>query len=273
MVERTGDPFRAFYDRALPEVYGYLLTRLGDSSAAKRATRDTFKAIVPQWPLPANVKYEVAFAVGFARPRLADEYRRQDQQVKRRRQFAETSSSAAAHRTTAAPDLRVHWAMVAVPGTQRAAIVLRHVDDLSLREVAAVVGRGSQVAEFLIRRGTRTLRHALKQAEQTDGFDPLSAMKALDGPVHPPEAFTEELYDELRSALDQSAVGAPEPEEVSQVPLHRIFLIAAIALASILLLAGVLSRSESSTAGPFGWSGPDSYRATIRSGRPMTSIL
>lgn len=250
MAVRTGDPFRAFYDRTLPEVYGYLLTRLGDASAAERATGEAFEALLPQWPLPANVKYEVAFAVGFARRRLVDAYRRQDQQVKRRRQFAATSSSAAANRTTAAVDLRVHWAMAAVPAMQRAALVLRHVDDLTPRDTAAVIGRMVGVTEFLLTRGSRMLRLALRDVSRTDGFDPLAAMKGLDGPVAPPESFKEELYDELRARLDQSAVGAPEPDTTSQLPLHKFFLVAAVAVAAILLLAGVLFRSGGSDEGP-----------------------
>jgi len=250
MAERTGDPFRAFYDRALPEVYGYLLTRLGDASRAEVATAETFDGVVPQWPLPANVKFEVAFAVGLARHRLADEYRRQDQHVKRRRRYAAMRSSAAAHRTTAAVDRRVHWAMVALPAMQRAAMVLRHVDGLSVREVAAILGRGSRVAEFLLLRGSRTLHRALKEVAQTDGFDPLVAMMGLDGPVEPPEEFKEDLYDELRAQLDQSAVGAPRSEELSRPVLHKVFLVAAISLGAILLLAGWLRQSEESTEQP-----------------------
>ncbi len=262
MTKRTGDPFRAFYDRALPAVYGYLLTRLGDESRAARAAREAFEAIVEQWPLPANVKYEVAFAIGFARSKLVEDYRRQDQQTKRRRQFAVTSAAAAAHRTTAAANIRVHWALKAIPATQRAALVLRQVDDLSLREVAGIIGRGQRVTEFLLARGARTLHREFKQAERADGFDPLAAMKGLDGPVKPPETFHEELYDELRARLDQSAVGAPRPEAPPGEAPQKVFLVAAIVLAAILLLTGVLSRSGSSggtgsTVAPLPLSEPD----------------
>jgi DNA-directed RNA polymerase specialized sigma24 family protein len=252
MVERAGDPFWAFYDRALPEVYGYLLTRLGDASRAEAATRQAFEAIVPQWPLPANVKYEVAFAIDFARRLLADEYRRQDQRVRRRRRFAAMRSSAAAHRTTAAVELRVHWAMVALPAAQRAAMVLRHVDDLSVREVAAILGRGSRVAEFLLLRGSRNLQRALKEVARTDGFDPLVAMKGLEGPAEPREEFRDELYENLRDQLDQSAVGALQPKQTPQVPLHKAFLVVAAILAGFLLLAALLGRSEDSTGQPSG---------------------
>ena len=250
MVERAGDPFWAFYDRALPEVYGYLLTRLGDASRAEAATRQAFEEIVPQWPLPANVKYEVAFAVGCARRLLAEEYRRQDQRVRRRRRFAAMRSSAAVHRTTAAVELRVHWAMVALPAAQRAAMVLRHVDGLSVREVSGILGRGLQVVEFLLLRGSRNLQQALKEVAQTDGFDPLGTMKSLDGPAEPSEEFRDELYENLRDQLDQSAVGAFQPDPTPQVPLHRIFLVVAVILAAFLLLAGLFGRTEDPTQQP-----------------------
>ena len=75
MAERTGDPFRAFYDRALPAVFGYLQTRLSDPQRVEDLTRDVFRTIVVQWPFPANIHDEVAFAVGTARQKLVEEYR------------------------------------------------------------------------------------------------------------------------------------------------------------------------------------------------------
>jgi len=165
---RTGDPFRTFYDRALPAVYGYLRTRLADPSRVEDVTQEVFMALVRQWPLPANVRDEVAFAVGIARHKLVDEFRRQDQHQKRRQHYAATSGAAAAHRTTAAVEVRIHWALAAVPASQRAALVLRHVDGLPVREVADILGKSVRATESLIARGTKTLRRAFKQVERSD---------------------------------------------------------------------------------------------------------
>ena len=133
MTDRYGDPFRAFYDRALPAVYGYLRTRLADLSRVEDVTQEVFMAAVKQWPFPANVRDEVAFVMGIARHKLVDEYRRQDAQVRRRQQYASMSGHAAAHRTTAADEVRVHWA-----------------------------------TESLLSRGTKALRKSFRQVEKTD---------------------------------------------------------------------------------------------------------
>lgn len=168
MTERYGDPFRAFYDRALPAVYGYLRTRLSDLSRVEDVTQEVFMAIVRQWPFPANIKDEVAFAVGIARHKLVDEYRRQDQHQKHRQRFAAMSAADAAHRTTAAVEVRVHWALAGVPANQRAALVLRHVDDLPVKEVANIIGKSVRATESLLARGAKTLRKAFREVEKTD---------------------------------------------------------------------------------------------------------
>ncbi|NND03188.1 MAG: RNA polymerase sigma factor [Acidimicrobiia bacterium] len=168
MTDRYGDPFRAFYDRALPAVYGYMRTRLSDLSRVEDVTQEVFMAAVKQWPFPANVRDEVAFVMGIARHKLVDEYRRQDAQVRRRQQYAAMSGHAAAHRTTAANEVRVQWALASVPAMQRAALVLRHVDDLAVKDVAAVLGKSVRATESLLARGTRSLRKSFREVEKTD---------------------------------------------------------------------------------------------------------
>ncbi len=169
MADQTGDPFRAFYDRALPAVFGYLRTRLADPSRVEDVTQEVFMAITRQWPLPATVRDEVAFAVGVARHKLIDEYRRQDQHVKRTKRYAATqSASAAARRDTAAVEVRVHWALASVPAAQRAALVLRYVDELPVKEVAKAIGKGRRATESLLVRGTKSLRRAFAEVEKSD---------------------------------------------------------------------------------------------------------
>ncbi len=158
-----------FYDRALPAVFGYLRTRLADPSRAEDVTQEVFMAITRQWPLPATVRDEVAFAVGVARHKLIDEYRRQDQHVKRTKRYAAMqSASAAARRDTAAVEVRVQWALDSVPAAQRAALVLRYVDELSVKEVAKAIGKSRRATESLLVRGTRALRRGFAKVEAWD---------------------------------------------------------------------------------------------------------
>ena len=50
-------------------------------------------------------------------------------------------------------DGRAITALAFVPGDQRIALVLRHVDGLSVPEVAAALGRSVEAAESLLARG------------------------------------------------------------------------------------------------------------------------
>jgi RNA polymerase sigma factor (sigma-70 family) len=47
-----------------------------------------------------------------------------------------------------------------LPAAQRAAITLRYIDDLPVREVAALLGRSEGAVESLLSRGRETLRRA-----------------------------------------------------------------------------------------------------------------
>ncbi len=169
VAHRTGDPFRAFYDRALPAVYGYLHTRLADPLRVEAVTREVFTVIVAAWPFPVNVDDEVAFAVRMARHKLVDEYRRQDAHTQRREHYQMMSAHDAAHRTTAAPEVRAHWALAAVPANQRASLVLRHVDGLAVPEVAAIMGKSVRATESLLRRAAKVLNRTFGESGSPHG--------------------------------------------------------------------------------------------------------
>ena len=61
------------YDRALPQVYGYLLDRCGDVATAEDLTSETFLAAVAA-PRPGDVS--VPWLIGVARHKLVDHWRR-----------------------------------------------------------------------------------------------------------------------------------------------------------------------------------------------------
>ena len=61
------------YDRALPQVYGYLLDRCGDVATAEDLTSETFLAAVAA-PRPSDVS--VPWLIGVARHKLVDHWRR-----------------------------------------------------------------------------------------------------------------------------------------------------------------------------------------------------
>jgi DNA-directed RNA polymerase specialized sigma24 family protein len=78
--EDPAGPFLDLYDRALPQVYGYLLSRCGQRAVAEDLTAETFLAAVDvvrgvRGPAPATLS--TGWLIGVARHKLSDHWRRQ----------------------------------------------------------------------------------------------------------------------------------------------------------------------------------------------------
>ena len=61
---------------------------------------------------------------------------------------------------------RLHALLADLPADQRAALVLRFFGDLSIGEIAALMGRSAGAIKMLIYRGMTTLRQRYRQAER-----------------------------------------------------------------------------------------------------------
>src|ERR1700674_5236597 len=71
--------FRAFYDDALPRVYGYFLHRTGGSPAgAEDLTQETFLAAVRELKKGRRPETPIPWIYGIARHKLLDHYRRRE---------------------------------------------------------------------------------------------------------------------------------------------------------------------------------------------------
>jgi RNA polymerase sigma-70 factor (ECF subfamily) len=155
------DGFRRFYDAALPRVYGYLLHRCGGfTSIAEDLTQETFLAAVGELRRGRRIDAPLPWIYGIARHKLLDHYRRQERSAR-----ITFSESEAMHATRADDvDDRALAALAAVPPAQRIALVLRHVDGLSVPEVAAALGRSIEAVESLLVRGRVGFRRAYAEA-------------------------------------------------------------------------------------------------------------
>lgn len=163
-LEADAASFRAFYSEALPAVYGYLLHRCGGSSeVAEDLTQETFLAAVRELRRGRRVESPVAWVVGIARHKLVDHYRRQE---RAKRLFsagpAEPADLGAAG-AEAARD-RLVAALAQIPSAQRAALVLRYLDGLTVPEVARALGRSVEAVESLLVRGRVSFRRAYLEA-------------------------------------------------------------------------------------------------------------
>lgn len=165
--------FRDFYESALPVVYGYFLRRCGGRvDVAEELTQETFMSAVKALRRDADIEAPLPWVVSIARRRLVDHYRAE----RRRRDHARAVHVEASrplpdlsHLTTTVAEARLVAALDRVPPAQRAALVLRYVDDLPVREVGSLLDRSERAAESLLSRGRRSLRRAYEEAD--DGHD------------------------------------------------------------------------------------------------------
>jgi RNA polymerase sigma-70 factor, ECF subfamily len=74
--DRPDASLLALYDRALPQVYGYLASRCGDQVVAEDLTSETFLAAAGGSDVPLTV----AWLIGIARHKLVDHWRWQARQ-------------------------------------------------------------------------------------------------------------------------------------------------------------------------------------------------
>ena len=164
-----GDWFREFYDRALPVVYGYFLRRCGGRvDVAQELTQETFLSAVKTLHRGVEIEAPLPWVVAIARRRLVDFYRDE----RRRRETLQAVASeenqtipGASQPTTSSAEARLVAALDRVPPTQRVALVLRYVDDLSVREVAHLLNKSVRATESLLSRGRRSLQRAYEELD------------------------------------------------------------------------------------------------------------
>ncbi len=156
--------FRSWYEATLPGVYAYLYARTdGDPALAEELTQQTFVAVLDAHRGFRGDAEPMTWVFSIARRKLADHYRKEKRARTRHGRLAARDGPGA---EDAAPvDVDDRWdearrALDALPGEQRIAFVLRHVDGLAVREVAQAIGRSEDATESLLRRARRAFDDA-----------------------------------------------------------------------------------------------------------------
>jgi RNA polymerase sigma-70 factor (ECF subfamily) len=155
--------FRPWYDVAARRVYAYLFGRCGgDASLAEELTQLTFMDALRRRDTYDGRADSITWLIAIGRNRLLDHLRRVEREERRRlrlvlREIAPEDSDRAAWRTHEDRDDIVR-AMRLLPATQRAALILHHVDGLPVRDVAVAMGRSRTAVESLLSRGRERFR-------------------------------------------------------------------------------------------------------------------
>ncbi len=158
------------YDAALPEVYGYVRRRVDSEQSAEDITADVFLAAVAQLSKPsAGDRMEqpsVAWLIGIARHKVVDYWRRHERE--QRRLDALTQAVAVGATTGAIPNvpdsdlvIEAHlaeWTLSRIAAPYRAALTLRYMDDLPVKQVAEHMERTPGATEALLTRAKAAFR-------------------------------------------------------------------------------------------------------------------
>ena len=147
----------ALYDVALPQVYGYLLRRCGDRAVAEDLTSEVFLAAVAH-----GDEVGLPWLIGTARHKLVDHWRRK---AREERGLVDVGLP---DDTTDPWDaeldvLSAREALARLGPHHRAALVLRHVDDLPVPQVAAHLGRTVHATEALLSRARTAFRRVYEE--------------------------------------------------------------------------------------------------------------
>jgi RNA polymerase sigma-70 factor (ECF subfamily) len=155
--------FRAFYERALPRVYGYLLARCGDAALAEELTQLAFTAALRERRSYDGRADPVVWITGIARHKLVDHFRTREREESRFRRLTvrTVTVEATADPWAEADDHeRLVAALARIPAAQRAVLVLHYADGLPVRDVAHLLRRSESAVESLMSRGRVALRAA-----------------------------------------------------------------------------------------------------------------
>lgn len=159
--------FWASYDEAVPHVYGFLVRR-ADRSVAEDLTQEVFVTAARTYRDGGAAKVTLPWLLTVARSRLVDHYRAEGRRERNLRlawsaRGPEHAAGAEAVAADAAFTARTEAALQAVPALQRAALVLHHLDDLSVADVADQLGKSVRATESLLARARRSFRTAFEE--------------------------------------------------------------------------------------------------------------
>jgi RNA polymerase sigma-70 factor (ECF subfamily) len=157
--------FRQWYERCAPRVYAYVLSRSGSASLAEEITQAVFvEAVRRPWTYDGR-EDAVPWLCGIARHQLARHFRRGSRQLPWMTTPAVREIDVpgdAAWRSVEARD-RIRVALGTLPSLQRAALIFRFLDGLSVREVAQLLHRTEDATESLLRRARENFSRAYRE--------------------------------------------------------------------------------------------------------------
>jgi RNA polymerase sigma-70 factor (ECF subfamily) len=157
--------FLAFYQEAVPEVYGYFLHRCRDSAMAEDLTSETFLAAVRNLEEGRPAPLDIPWVIGVARHKLADHWRRRAREERLRGALEQDPEPADDPWDVRLDQLRADEVLAALGPHHRLALTLRYVDGLPVAEIAHLLGRTPGATDALLVRARVAFRRIYLEGE------------------------------------------------------------------------------------------------------------
>jgi RNA polymerase sigma-70 factor (ECF subfamily) len=154
------------YDTALPQVYGYLLSRCRDRTLSQDLTAETFLAAVDAARRQPAQAITTGWLVGVARHKLADHWRRAEREQRGLRFMHAGGSDTEDPWDVEIDTVVAHHVLDALGPHHRAALTLRYLDGLPVAQVAEHLGRSVHATEALLVRARAAFRAAYEDPEE-----------------------------------------------------------------------------------------------------------
>jgi RNA polymerase sigma-70 factor (ECF subfamily) len=152
------------YERAVPQVYGYLLPRCRSMAEAEDLTSEVFLAALRNPPKELTI----AWLVGVARHKLVDQWRRDERDRQRLSALAADAPDDEDLWDAHLDSALAHQVLADLGGHHRAVLTLRYLDGLPVPDVAQHLGRTVHATEALLTRARQAFRRAYEKGDGDD---------------------------------------------------------------------------------------------------------
>jgi RNA polymerase sigma-70 factor, ECF subfamily len=153
------DRFLAFYDATFTEAYRYAGRLCGsDRDAAEDLVQEAYTAVLRQFRADVDRDLQIGYVITTIRHRFLDRLRNAESEARRLRLVAVTDGANENEAGSDLPDTTLTSHLAGLPERDRAALVLRYVDDLPVPDVAEALGLSVHAAESLLVRARARLR-------------------------------------------------------------------------------------------------------------------
>lgn len=155
--------FRRWYERTVPRVFSYLMSRVGDVDLAEELAQQTFVAAIDQRRQFDGRSDSVTWLCAIARHKLADHFRRLDRDDRRHSRMVvqelRVDSGASAWQGVEQRSV-IRAALATLPPRQRAVLIFVALDGLSVPEAGQLIGAKPGATQSLLNRARESFRRA-----------------------------------------------------------------------------------------------------------------